>query len=122
MKYMRLRHKYNAVPSNRDNIKFPSKLERDCYDVLKDYKTSKNIRFFLRQIPFDIPGSAKHNVDFEVFTHGGVYFVEAKGRDLAMGKLKRLQVEEIYDIDIHVVTTPTELKTLLNKWIKEERE
>lgn len=120
MIYKRLRHKYNAVPSNRDNIKFPSKLERDCYDVLKAFQSSKMIRFFLRQIPFDIPGKARHNVDFEVFTHGGVYFVEAKGRDLAMGKLKRLQVEEIYDIDVHVVTTPTELKTKLAKWIREE--
>ena len=108
-----VRHKFGAIKCERNGIKFPSKLERACYDLLLILQKRGDIRMFLRQVAFDIPGSAKHVVDFGVFTEESVLFIEAKGRDLPMGKLKRKQVEELFDIDVHVAKTPSELKTIV---------
>lgn len=105
----RLKHKFGAVTCERDNIRFPSKLERACYDTLKEMKRQGKIRMFLRQVPFDIPGAAKHVIDYCIFTKESVIFVEAKGRDLPLGKLKRKQTEELYDIDVYVVKNIGEL-------------
>jgi hypothetical protein len=106
---MGIKHKFGAVRCDRNGIKFPSQLERACFDYLMTLKDKKKIRMFLRQIPFDIPGPAKHVIDYCIFTSENVIFVEAKGRDLPMGKLKRKQVEELFDIDIHVVKNIGEL-------------
>jgi len=97
------RHKFGAVSCERDQKKFPSRLERSCYDALKDLQEKKEIRFFLRQVSFDLPGGCSHKVDYCVFTEENVIFIEAKGRDLALGKLKREQVEDIFRINIFVV-------------------
>jgi hypothetical protein len=103
-----LKHKFGAKRCARGEIKFPSQLERAAYDTLQALKANHSILFFLRQVPFDIPG-AKHIVDFLVFTQDRVLFIEAKGKDLSLGKLKRQQVEQLYDIDIHVVHSQQEL-------------
>ena len=108
-----LKHKFGATACERNSIKFPSKLERSCYDWLIGMKKRGKIRMFLRQIPFDLPGGSKHFVDFCIFTETDVLFVEAKGRDLPVGKLKRKQAEELYDVDIHVVTEPQQLEKLI---------
>lgn len=67
------------------------------------------IKYILRQIPFDLPGSASHRIDFMAVTDKGNIFIEAKGRDLALGKLKRKQVEELYNITIHVVSSVSQI-------------
>lgn len=108
-----IKHKYSAKACERDGIKFPSKLERNCFDKLKSLKSQGKIRMFLRQAQFDIPGGFKHFVDFCVFTDDHVLFIESKGRDLPMGRLKRLQVEELFDISIHVVKDPSEIEKVL---------
>ena len=112
----KFKHKYGAVRCERDDIKFPSKLERDCYDWLQILKDQGKIRLFLRQIPFDLPGKSKHSVDFCVFTEENVLFVEAKGRDLAMGKLKRKQVEDLYPVDIHIAKSVSDLNKIIAKY------
>lgn len=101
----RPKHKFGAIPCERDGKKFPSKLEAKCYSELKERQRNGEILFFLRQVPFDLPGSSKHCIDFCVFfSNGIVEFIEAKGRDLPLGKLKRNQVEELFGIEIHVIT------------------
>lgn len=97
------KNKYGASPKHVDGYYFPSKLEGSCYQLLKNLQKEGNFNFFLRQIPFDIPGHKTHRVDFCIFFHNRVEFVECKGIDLAIGKLKREQVEELYKITIHVV-------------------
>lgn len=93
--------KYNAIKTTVDNITFPSKKEARVYSALK---CRPGIKFILRQIPFDIPGGYKHRLDFMVvYLDGHIEWVEAKGMDLAMGKLKRRQVEQIYNITIEVL-------------------
>jgi hypothetical protein len=94
------RHKFRAVPSESDGIWFGSKKERAYYNCLK---TRLEVLFFLRQVPFHLPGNARHVIDFvEFWTDGTVHIVEVKGRDLPMGRLKRKQVEAIYPITIEV--------------------
>lgn len=101
----RPRHKFGAVRCERNGKKFPSKLEAKCYSELRERQNKGEILFFLRQVPFDLPGNCKHCIDFCVFfSNGSVEFIEAKGRDLPLGKLKRNQVEEIFGIEVHVVT------------------
>jgi len=50
-----------------------------------------------------------------VFTKDEVLFIEAKGRDLETGKLKRLMCEELYGVDIHVAKCPQDVDRLINK-------
>jgi len=110
-----IKHKFGAKKCERNGIKFPSKLERSVYDHLVLLQKAGKILFFLRQIPFDLPGAAKHVVDFMVFLPENALFIEAKGRDLPMGKLKRKQVEEIFGIDIHLATSVSELVRIIDE-------
>jgi hypothetical protein len=107
-------NKYGAKKCTYNNLSFPSQLERDTYAYLKTQQDGGVIWYIIRQIPFDLPGNSIHKVDFMVVTHGGVnVFFESKGRDLAMGKLKRKQVEELYNINIHVITNPSQIQAIL---------
>lgn len=109
----KIKHKYGAIKCEFNGIKFSSKLEQHCYAILKNHQDKKEILFFLRQIPFDLPGNIRHFVDFQVFTPNSVIFFEAKGRDLYAGKMKRKQVENIYKIPIHVINQPYEIIELI---------
>ena len=97
------RHKFQAKPSDEDGIRFASKKERAYYRVLKLRQKNGEVLFFLRQAPFHLPGNVRHVIDFiEFWTDGTVHFVEIKGFDTPMGRLKRKQVESIYPITIKV--------------------
>ena len=111
--FKRLRHKFGARRCERDGIKFPSKLEADCHRELLRLQSLGLVRLFLRQPTFDLPGGFRHKVDFLVFTADSALFIEAKGKDLAMGRMKRLQVEELYGVAIHVVRGPGALAALI---------
>lgn len=114
----RLKHKYGAKPCEKDFIKFPSQLERDCYLVLKQLVLANQILFFLRQIPFDLPGGYLHKVDFCLFTHDNAILIEAKGRDLITGRMKRKQVEDLYNLEIFVVNQAKDILKVLNEYGK----
>ncbi len=105
--------KYFAKRCQSEGIKFPSLLERNCYLVLEQAVKDKKIDFFIRQVAFDLPGPFIHKIDFAIFSDKGVIFIEAKGKDLAIGKMKRLQVEEIYKIKIEVVKNAFEIYELI---------
>ena len=108
-----IRHKFNNVRCEADGYKFPSKLEKNCYLALKILQKKEKILFFIRQPAFDLPGGVRHKVDYCLFTNDHVLFVEAKGKDLPMGKMKRKQVEELYKIDIHVVKDAKEIEMVI---------
>lgn len=105
--------KYGNVRTAINGINFPSKLEANVYEKLEDFKKQGKIKFFIRQVMFDLPGSAKHYVDFCAFTDDDVIFIEAKGRDLPLGKLKRHQVEDLYDVNIFVVKLVGDLDKII---------
>ena len=113
MIFRKVRHKYHAERTNVYGINFPSKLEANCYKELLLLQKANLFKFFTRQISFDLPGKKTHKVDFCVFYENGVRFIESKGRDLPMGKLKREQVEDLYDIEIFVVKSTKELTKLV---------
>ena len=97
------RHKFRANPSDEDGIRFASKKERSYYRGLKLRQKGGEVLFFLRQAPFHLPGNVRHIIDFiEFWTDGTVHFVEIKGFDTPLGKLKRKQVMDLYPIVIEV--------------------
>ncbi|HBL23936.1 MAG TPA: hypothetical protein DDZ40_07430 [Deltaproteobacteria bacterium] len=100
---MRLGHKFRAKPSEADGIIFASKKEMDYYRELLLRKKSGEVLFFLRQVPFHLPGNVRHVIDFvEFWSDGTVHVVEVKGYDTPLGKLKRKQVEDIFPVTIEV--------------------
>jgi hypothetical protein len=101
--------KYRSQPTWRDGMRFPSRLQAKHYDELKLLKAAGLIRYFIREVRFDLPG-AIHRIDWGiVMGNGELIWAESKGRDLSMGKLKRKQTEQIYGIEIRVWTKGVEL-------------
>ena len=97
------RHKFNAVRTEVDRIKFASKKEAAYYSELKLRQKAGEIIFFLRQVPFHLPGGVKYVVDFcEFHKDGTVHFIDVKGIETPMFKLKRKQVEALYPVEIEV--------------------
>lgn len=101
---MQLRHKFSAKMTECDGIKFPSKKEATYYKQLKFLQKSGEVLFFLRQVPFDLPGGIKYRLDFmEFHRNGDVILTEVKGYHTEMGKLKIKQVEDLYNVLIRIV-------------------
>ena len=97
------RHKFQAKPSEEDGIRFASKKERAYYQGLKLRQMSGEVLFFTRQTGLDLPGKVRHFLDFvEYWADGTVHFVEIKGFDTPLGKLKRKQVMDLYPINVEV--------------------
>lgn len=99
----KLRHKFNAKPTERDGIRFDSKKEARYYDDLKSLQKAGHIIFFLRQVPFDLPGNVRYRVDFQIFeADGTVRFVDVKGMQTPEFKMKKKQVETLYPVEIEL--------------------
>lgn len=100
-----MKHKFNAIQTIRDGFRFDSKLEAKYYDKLVKEREDGLIVFFLRQVPFHLPGNVRYVCDFvEYRADGTVVFVDVKGMDTAISKLKRKQVEALYPVKIKLVT------------------
>lgn len=103
-------HKYRAVQTVVDGIKFPSKHEARTYSELKLKVKAGVIDFFLRQVPIDLPGGVKMRIDFVTFERipprlgiNNAYvveFVDAKGVITKDWKNKKKIAEAIYPITI----------------------
>jgi len=100
-----LKHKYHAVQTESDGIKFPSKLEARYYEQLKIRKRIGEVVVFLMQVPFRLPGGVFYRVDFvEFHADGSVHFIDTKGKDTQDSINKRKQVEAEYPpIKIEIV-------------------
>ena len=98
------RHKFNAKPVEYDGIRFDSKKEGAYYLELKLRKMSGEILFFLRQVPFHLPGGVKYVVDFmEFHADGTVHIVDVKGMETKTFIMKKKMVEDLYPVIIEVV-------------------
>jgi len=94
--------KYRNKACVIDGIRFASQKEGDYYLYLK---SDKEVHHVLRQTTFHLPGGVRYFLDFMVFklwTNGlfEVLYIDTKGIDTPVSKLKRKQVEEIYKIRI----------------------
>lgn len=96
-----IRHKYNAVRTEVDGVKFASKKEAFYYGQLLLAQKSGDLLFFLRQTPLHIGGGVRYVVDFcEFWKSGEVRFVDCKGFATPMYKAKKKIVESLYPIKI----------------------
>lgn len=97
-------HKFNAVRVEYDGIKFDSKKEGNYYLDLKMAKQSGELLFFLRQVPFHLPGRVTYRIDFQEFwADGSVRFVDVKGMKTKDFIMKKKMVEDLYPVEIEVV-------------------
>lgn len=98
------KHKFKAKPVNDDGHYFSSTLEWKYFKHLELLKKAGEVLFFLRQVPFHLPGGVKYVCDFQVFyTNGDVRFVDVKGLETDSFKFKSKIVENIYPLEIDVV-------------------
>lgn len=96
-----VRHKFNAVRTEVDGVKFASKKEAKYYEGLLLAQRAGDLLFFLRQAPFHLPGGVRYVIDFmEFWRNGDVRFVDVKGFKTASYKAKRRMVEATYPIKI----------------------
>lgn len=98
------RHKFRAQPTETDGIKFSSKKEAAYYSQLKLRVRAGETLFFLRQVPFHLPGGVRYVVDFvEFLADGTVAFIDVKGMATPMYTAKKKMVESLYPITIKEV-------------------
>lgn len=99
--------KYRNNPCVVDGIRFDSQLEAAYYLYLQNERKEGRIAYYLRQVPFRLPGNVVYRVDFQVFWHyvdvERVQYVDVKGRETPTFKLKRKQVEELYPVKIDCI-------------------
>lgn len=94
-------HKYDAKPTEVDGFKFPSLREARHYQALKTLRSSGKVDFFVRQVPFHLPGGVKLVLDFMVFwADGTVTFEDAKGHATESYRAKKRMVEALYPVEI----------------------
>ena len=99
-----IKHKFHAISCERDGKKFPSKAERAHYDKLRLLQKAGQILFFIRQVPFDLPGDNKYVADFMVFYADGTASVQdVKGVETEGFKIKRKLLEEAYPFKLEVI-------------------
>lgn len=96
-----IKHKFKARRTNVDSIKFSSKKEANRYNILKLLQKSGDILFFLRQVPFHLPGGVKYICDFLIFwANGDVTIEDVKGFKTEIYKAKKKMVEALYPVEI----------------------
>jgi hypothetical protein len=90
--------KYRNVATVIDGIRFSSKAEARYYAKLEALRAEGQIDFFLRQVPFHLPGGVRYVCDFAIqwANRSGMDFVDVKGVETAMFRLKKKQVESLY--------------------------
>jgi len=92
--------KFGSVICEADGIKFRSKKERARYLELCALKSIGEC-WFLRQVPFYLPGNTKYVLDFMIFWKDGkVTHEDVKGKRLASFIKAKKQVEALYPVVI----------------------
>ena len=98
------KHKFNAQPTEHNGRKYASKKEAKYAAQLELRQQAGEVLFWLEQVPFHLPGSTTYRVDFcEFHADGTVHFVDVKGHETDMFKLKKHQVEALFPVVIEVV-------------------
>ena len=84
-----------------DGIKFASKKEAAYFQQLLLRQKVGDVLFFLRQVPFHLPGGVKYILDFQEFrSDGTVHFIDTKGMKTPMYVAKKKMVEALYPITV----------------------
>ena len=106
------RHKYNAIPTTVDGIRFDSKREAKRYGELRLLVQAGEIRDLQLQPEFEIEVTnpqgekvpcGKYIADFWYLEDGRAVVEDAKGHPTPLYKFKRKLVEALYGLEIHEV-------------------
>lgn len=93
--------KYKNKKVTIDGNVFDSIAEGEYYKYLKMLRDAGEVEFFLRQVPFDLPGGVKYKLDYLVFYKSGNRdYVDIKGFETRGFKDKKKQVEDLYPVRI----------------------
>lgn len=96
-------NKYHNHPTTVDGIRFDSKREARYYEQLKIRVAAGEVAYFLRQVPLYLPGGTRYVVDFVLFyadpEHSPEY-VDVKGRETQVFRMKKREVEHHFPIRI----------------------
>src|SRR6266849_8054718 len=108
--------KYGNLPTEADGIQFQSKLEAKYYVELVLRHKAGEVLYFLRQVPFHLPGGVIYRVDFLVVVppYTGAFqsrsnydpeavvieYVDCKGVDTQDSKNKIKMVQAMYGVSI----------------------
>ena len=96
-----IKHKFYAKPTELDGIRFSSKKEAKRYIELKTLQSSSEVLFYLRQVPFHLPGNIRYVCDFMVFwANGEITIEDVKGMKLPLYEAKKKILEATYPIEI----------------------
>ena len=96
-----LKHKFRAIPTELDGIKFASRKEAKRYRELRLLEKSGELLFFLRQVPFHLPANVKYVCDFLCFWKDETVTIEdVNGIKTSLYILKKKQVEATYPVKI----------------------
>lgn len=96
--------KYNSVRCKEDGFTFDSMMERRYYRQLKQRKEAGDLQYFLRQVPFDLPGNIRYFCDFMVVENdGSIRYIDVKGVQSRVFINKKKQVEALYPVKVEVV-------------------
>ncbi len=104
-KLKKTKTKYNNVKTESQGINFDSRLEARYYNYLQMEQLKGTIFYFLRQVPFSLPGKIKYLVDFQIFTkEGTVRYIDVKGVMTTVSWNKIKQVQDLYPVTIEIIT------------------
>lgn len=93
--------KYHAVMEECQGIKFQSKKEAKYFRELQARVFAGEVKYFLRQVPFELVGGVKYRVDFmEVWNDGSIHWIDVKGFKTQTYRMKRRMVEASYPVKI----------------------
>lgn len=102
--------KYANTKTVIDGIIFDSKGEGDLYLHLGMLKRLGEVLYFLRQVPFHLPGGVVYRVDFAVVMKdktlgiaGELRYLDFKGYETREFKNKKKMVEALYPVEIELV-------------------
>lgn len=94
-------NKYHNNPTTVDGIRFDSKKEARYYEQLLIRVDAGEVSYFLMQVPLRLPGGSKYVVDFQVhLATGAVEYIDVKGRETQVFRLKKREIEHQYPIRI----------------------
>ena len=97
------RRKFGNHITHVAGIRFDSKREAKYYEQLLVRVAGKEVLYFLRQVPVHLPGGTKLVVDFlEFHADGSVHYVDVKGKETPVFRLKKREVEHQYPIRIEL--------------------
>jgi|TARA_R100001530_G_scaffold87212_1_gene60727 hypothetical protein len=109
------RHKYGAIATTVDGIRFASKKEANRYGFLKSLERANRVKNLELQPKFPCVVNGKkictYIADFRYTDEDGSEVIEdVKGVETAVFKLKKKLVESLYPIEIQVVKSVRHLQ------------